>query len=431
MAQAETWRADFEAGLADMRAQFAEIRAEMRKDTNLLINWGIGLSVAVVCAIVGLVTYFKLLPPQVAPRPASLIIVITLPGANPKKVEAAGPSTRPGRHSLAVRQIRRRKPPLPCLPLRKRLSPSVVWPHNRTSQAITRRCSSGETMEMADAQVRPRDLFVILVFCLVLSGAASWGLAHVLQGEQAKFYAWVFVHCASYTAAFLLCMYHFGITRHQLRAICGRPAPLSVVFAAGLGATLLAFQLGGNALEVWLLSQFDHEFAYRHWPFHRDVAPAWQSFDWDSVLYLVAVTVFGPAVEEFLFRGLLLPAWSVRKGFKKAAIYSSLVFTALHIMHPHVLCTLVFSMALCYLYAATNSLTLCIITHGTYNLIVFFCENFFRDWLSRTQDNLVHASDWTLLFALLAGSIVVLAGVGYVGRKRLRPRVIDGGALAG
>jgi hypothetical protein len=88
-------------------------------------------------------------------------------------------------------------------------------------------------------------------------------------------------------------------------------------------------------------------------------------------------------------------------------------------------------MALCYLYAATNSLTLCIITHGTYNLIVFFCENFFRDWLSRTQDNLVHASDWTLLFALLAGSIVVLAGVGYVGRKRLRPRVIDGGALAG
>lgn len=82
MAQAETWRADFEAGLADMRAQFAEIRAEMRKDTNLLINWGIGLSVAVVCAIVGLVTYFKLLPPQVAPRPASLIIVITLPGAN-------------------------------------------------------------------------------------------------------------------------------------------------------------------------------------------------------------------------------------------------------------------------------------------------------------------------------------------------------------
>ncbi|GAA0370164.1 hypothetical protein GCM10008932_22160 [Alkalibacterium iburiense] len=40
--------------------------------------------------------------------------------------------------------------------------------------------------------------------------------------------------------------------------------------------------------------------------------------------------LIGPFVEEFFFRGILLNKWSERFGIKKAILFTSLLFMALH-----------------------------------------------------------------------------------------------------
>lgn len=52
-----------------------------------------------------------------------------------------------------------------------------------------------------------------------------------------------------------------------------------------------------------------------------------QSFNW---LLFVGAVVFAPILEEIVFRGMLLPAFVRKYGWRKGSTYSSLIFAVLH-----------------------------------------------------------------------------------------------------
>lgn len=177
--------------------------------------------------------------------------------------------------------------------------------------------------------------------------------------------------------------------------------------AALYGVVLLAFALSETAVETLAVAQFDRAFAYRFWAFPADAPPgAYDASEWIAMFLRVAVLV--PIVEEFFFRGLLVPALRKARGMHAAAITSSCLFTLLHYPRLYLVSTLVFSLALAYLYMASGSLPLCIAIHASFNAAVLVLENPGWHLLARTADHIDQPGAWVPELAVFLASSVIL-----------------------
>lgn len=192
----------------------------------------------------------------------------------------------------------------------------------------------------------------------------------------------------------------------------GRGAGKRVLFALSAGVFLYAFARGQNAVEVILVSQFDRSFAYAFWHFYplADEAPPFFSL-W-NLARLLPFFLLGPFVEEFLVRGVLLPALAARHGMFAAAVLTSLIFTAFHLQNEFYLACFLFSFFLCYLYATTNSLFLCILVHSTYNFIAYVITNYFDTHLIRPITEIDSLKYWFPELWMWSLSIFVLITLG-------------------
>ncbi|MEI6972254.1 MAG: CPBP family intramembrane glutamic endopeptidase [bacterium] len=83
---------------------------------------------------------------------------------------------------------------------------------------------------------------------------------------------------------------------------------------------------------------------------------------------ILAVTLI-PAVEELVFRGIVLPAAVKRIGFLPGVLLVSLVFAVIHVEIATYAPLFVLSVALCLAYAYSNSIIVPIAMHATHNLI--------------------------------------------------------------
>jgi membrane protease YdiL (CAAX protease family) len=89
-----------------------------------------------------------------------------------------------------------------------------------------------------------------------------------------------------------------------------------------------------------------------------------------AFLLVFGIVVVAPAVEEFVFRGLLLRRWMARHGLWRGVLWSALVFA---ILHPQDLIgTFVIGVVFALLYLATRSLLAPILAHGLINGVVSF-----------------------------------------------------------
>jgi uncharacterized protein len=102
-------------------------------------------------------------------------------------------------------------------------------------------------------------------------------------------------------------------------------------------------------------------------------------YDYDSGVYPVlpnllgflSLCVVGPMLEEITFRGILLPRWTHRWGLPAGVLTSSALFA---IVHPDPFGAFVFGVAMCILYLKSQSLTLPIVCHGIYNLVIWLWD---------------------------------------------------------
>lgn len=194
----------------------------------------------------------------------------------------------------------------------------------------------------------------------------------------------------------------------------GEPTFRGIVLGAAFGIVLFSFGRGEDAFETWLLAQVNEDLAYSIWAFPLGTIPAWDTLEVSFIAYLAVGIVLAPAVEEFFFRGVVLPCLISRMGLHRAAFWTSVFFIGMHPKHLHIISTLVFSLSLSYLYIASRSLKLCTVVHGMFNLAAYVSENFLiRGWQIRGRSELRYADSWSLEFGLLIASSLVIAYAAY------------------
>jgi hypothetical protein len=127
-----------------------------------------------------------------------------------------------------------------------------------------------------------------------------------------------------------------------------------------------------------------------------------------AVLGAIAVCVFAPIGEEFLFRGFMFPGLRNRLGVVWAAVATGAVFGVVHLVSSppeHVVPLIAFGAGLCLLYQATGSLYPCIALHAINNAIAFGGG---KDW------------DWQIA-PLALGAVAVCLAVAIGAARLWRP----------
>jgi hypothetical protein len=122
---------------------------------------------------------------------------------------------------------------------------------------------------------------------------------------------------------------------------------------AGLTVALLLLSLGAFWL-LWLPLSFVAPGVVRAWALDDHVPRVWiAGAPLRSTLAFVLLVVVGPAVEELLFRGVMLHRWTHKWGVGRALLVSSVVFG---LGHADVLGATAFGLVLGLLYIRTGSL---------------------------------------------------------------------------
>jgi membrane protease YdiL (CAAX protease family) len=90
---------------------------------------------------------------------------------------------------------------------------------------------------------------------------------------------------------------------------------------------------------------------------------------WTRLYGILFAVMIAPVAEELLFRGMLLPLLARRLGVVAAVLASSLLFAVMHFYIPALLPLFVVSLACCFAYIYTGSLTTAIVLHAIFNAV--------------------------------------------------------------
>ncbi|MGX7418991.1 CPBP family intramembrane glutamic endopeptidase [Carnobacterium gallinarum] len=94
-------------------------------------------------------------------------------------------------------------------------------------------------------------------------------------------------------------------------------------------------------------------------------------------LYLVATSIFGPIMEEFVFRKVIFGFFYDLTGAIGAAVISSLLFAFIH-MDGHILLYSAMGFVFCYLYTKTKNIATPMIAHILMNSTAVLASLFFN-----------------------------------------------------
>lgn len=156
-----------------------------------------------------------------------------------------------------------------------------------------------------------------------------------------------------------------------LRALVFQPISASELkWSVSLGLALFAVSLG-TLYALYLPLSYTHPL-FIEWLLIEDpLVLVWLSGSWfglANILNALLIVLLGPLVEEVLFRGLLLPAWSARWGTRSAVVGSSLIFAVLHV---DVIGGFVFGLVVALVYLRTRRLLVPLVIHITNNALVW------------------------------------------------------------
>jgi membrane protease YdiL (CAAX protease family) len=124
-----------------------------------------------------------------------------------------------------------------------------------------------------------------------------------------------------------------------------------------------------------------------------------------SWLGIASIALFGPVIEELIFRGAITPVLLRRYSPTKAIVLSALAFGIFHINPAQVITAALIGLLLGWIYYRTASLIPCILIHVINNSLSVY--------LSLTYPQAEYMRDiftGDVYYCLLAASVVALAG---------------------
>ncbi|HEX7240508.1 MAG TPA: CPBP family intramembrane glutamic endopeptidase, partial [Longimicrobiaceae bacterium] len=151
-----------------------------------------------------------------------------------------------------------------------------------------------------------------------------------------------------------------------LRRLVGRwPGERAAWRYVGMALPLLLLSTGLFLLQVAVAARMAPERVH-DWLAEDPTAPAASTAS--SALELLAVLALAPVVEELVFRGVLLPGWSRRRGRRTAVLGTAALFAMLH--PTDLLGSLVFGVVLAAIRLRTRTLLVPIACHALFNALV-------------------------------------------------------------
>ncbi|TLS35287.1 CPBP family intramembrane glutamic endopeptidase [Pseudalkalibacillus caeni] len=105
-------------------------------------------------------------------------------------------------------------------------------------------------------------------------------------------------------------------------------------------------------------------------------------------IFIVVTSVFGPILEEIVFRKVIFGSLYKRFNFWISALLSSLIFGAIHMELVHLLMYFSMGLVFAFLYVKTKRLIVPIIAHVTMNTIVVLINVFLGDKIMEMQKQL-------------------------------------------
>ncbi len=202
-----------------------------------------------------------------------------------------------------------------------------------------------------------------------LAGAVAVIAVHLMTGAQGTppFVSVAYVTYGLLFLAALSASRNAGISVRELFGDVSRDLTLwrNLVLLVPVMFCFAAMTLWATAYAAsWVAPDFA-AYLFRE---QRDPGPLKDLGKSGSFFLIIFVVIFGPIVEEIVFRGLVLGRWAAKKGLWRGVIGSSFVFAFLH--PPFWIGAMVVGVFLSMLYVSTRSLYVPIVFHGLYNGLV-------------------------------------------------------------
>jgi len=137
--------------------------------------------------------------------------------------------------------------------------------------------------------------------------------------------------------------------------------------------------------------------------------------DIDPIDLILTVAVIGPICEEIIFRGVILEGLLKKYDTTKAILFSSLIFSVIHLQPLQVISTFFIGLILGWIYVKTQSLWVCIGIHIINNLVAVLM-------MDNSAESAASAFDNNLLFLGPLVAAAVIGYLAYLGLKRIFDR---------
>lgn len=105
-------------------------------------------------------------------------------------------------------------------------------------------------------------------------------------------------------------------------------------------------------------------------------------------IVVLVTSIFGPILEEIVFRKIIFGALYQRMNFFLAALISSIIFALAHSEPEHVLLYSAMGFTFAYLYTKTKRILVPIFAHVAMNTFVFLVQSVFREDIERMLQEL-------------------------------------------
>jgi len=225
----------------------------------------------------------------------------------------------------------------------------------------------------ASAFDRVRSRYILIVwFALIFHvPGVTWFLWSLETPVQDHW--WMLAHL-------LAAQFYFGLTivavalllgRVPVRASVGRqPTRNDIIVGLELSAFLFVSTYVVDYLTIFPLSYIAPDFV-RWWYIDIPNLILYDGIGYPvlpNLAMLFVLCVGAPVLEEFAFRGVILPRLSRKWGLRAGVLVSSAAFG---IVHPDFVAAFLFGIGMCYLYLRSQSLLLPMLCHSLYNLTVW------------------------------------------------------------
>lgn len=141
-------------------------------------------------------------------------------------------------------------------------------------------------------------------------------------------------------------------------------------------------------------------------PFSKILMPklALEAFSESTQMpFIIYVCIIGPAVEEFVFRAVILGGLLKKYSIKKSIIISSILFGISHLNGIQFINAFLVGILLGYIYSKTRSIYLCMYFHMAFNSIIF--AHIYMIYIVKNQNLLL-----TVLVTIL-GLVLIIYGL--------------------